>query len=118
MRYQAKAPEQKTRTKCPFYGFAYALSAMMDTQGNQCALIRDAHSPCRRQVYENQEPNWKECDICAEEEKPNFLKSLEDNCVRVFPRELRPEGVREWAGVSFKDWHEHVVNGKEMPSDK
>jgi hypothetical protein len=49
---------------CPFFGLALIGNTAppwpIESNGNQCALITAAHSPCRMSI-EAQEPNWKEC---------------------------------------------------------
>ena len=50
---------------CPFYGHAVAFvngthPVMMDSGGNQCALMTGAHSPCRMEIG-GARPNWGEC---------------------------------------------------------
>ena len=53
---------------CPFYGcMAYqahlygnqpVLALLLNTQGNQCALVTTAHSPC---LFPESEADWKVC---------------------------------------------------------
>lgn len=57
---------------CPFYGHAVggflwltdsdqaALLTLIDSRGNQCALVLDAYSPCYMEI-EGVMPDWKEC---------------------------------------------------------
>ena len=50
---------------CPFYGHAVAFvngthPVMMETGGNQCALITGAHSPCRMEL-EGDPAQWEKC---------------------------------------------------------
>lgn len=68
---------------CPFYGRAIYLYAtvyvsqttcppflLLDTQGNQCALVTYRHAPCMMEV-DGQSIDWRECprikDIRKEE---------------------------------------------------
>lgn len=58
-----------TTVNCPFYGRAlYQQNGidrpgpflLMNTHGNQCALVRDAHSPCMLETV--QHPiDWRTC---------------------------------------------------------
>lgn len=55
---------------CPFYGRALwesitAPFLLVDTRGNQCALITDAHSPCAMEI-EGREIDWRACPRVAE----------------------------------------------------
>lgn len=60
---------------CPFYGRSLAESAefggicppflLIDTKGNQCALIQSAHSPCRMEMA-GQPVEWRACPVFAE----------------------------------------------------
>lgn len=52
---------------CPFYGVALSRSPQLrhpffiETGGNRCALITEAHSPCRMEVIDGQPPEWWKC---------------------------------------------------------
>lgn len=52
---------------CPFYAASLFFrrgvmpAIISNPTSNQCAIITDAHSPCRMQVFEGQEPDWKRC---------------------------------------------------------
>jgi hypothetical protein len=54
---------------CPFYGRAIYPQVMLplrflliDSQGNQCALVTDAHSPCRMEI-DGLPVEWRECPL-------------------------------------------------------
>jgi hypothetical protein len=62
---------QKTNStmNCPFYGralFAQMIQpfrfVLLDSQGNQCAIITDSHAPCRMEI-EGLPIDWKECPL-------------------------------------------------------
>jgi hypothetical protein len=48
------------RGSCPFYGKSGIGGVLMDSLGNQCALILDAHAPCRMERA-GETPNWTRC---------------------------------------------------------
>jgi hypothetical protein len=54
---------------CPFYGRAMYQKGvigaaipflLLDTNGNQCGLIADSHSPCRMEI-DGETPDWRAC---------------------------------------------------------
>jgi hypothetical protein len=59
---------------CPFYGYTMIAPSVetqvrlniqlrpmfMSTRGNQCALMTNAHSPCRMEI-EGHSPEWYTC---------------------------------------------------------
>lgn len=55
---------------CPFYGRALFTSfagapdrprfLLIDSRGNQCALVTDAHSPCMLEIA-GQPVEWRDC---------------------------------------------------------
>ncbi len=93
------------RTQCPFYGFgsAYVMSALVDTEGNQCPL-KEGHSPCYMEVN-GQEPNWNGCSYNSERNKTTIRKIIDS--ARIFPRELNPGG-ESWRGISMQEWLEYL----------
>jgi hypothetical protein len=60
--------ERRIKLMCPFYGYALfhheavggGDTIMVPSQGNQCALITDAHSPCAMQI-DGLRPEWEKC---------------------------------------------------------
>lgn len=50
---------------CPFYGYSGQprFRALFGTNGNQCALVTCAISPCRMEVHDQREPNLEECEL-------------------------------------------------------
>lgn len=55
---------QPTAGKCRYYGYA-ALERnreLVASHGNQCALIYNAHSPCRMEI-EGDEPDLENCEL-------------------------------------------------------
>lgn len=102
---------EKQRPPCPFYGFGYVFNGILDTKGNQCALIKESHTPCQMEVQQ-QEPNWYKCsmnnlDTLSKEE----LKSLKEKYknVRVFPLEFQPPDAKPWKGISLADWMKYIL---------
>lgn len=117
----------KARTMCPFYGFSYEIimRTFSDSKGNQCALnlyteviemgkkkIVLYYSPCRMEM-EGQEVSWDNCSFFNKEENYEGIEKLLESAA-IFPNELRPEGASLWAGIPFREWYEHIVNGKEI----
>ena len=52
---------------CPFYGRhtvlrGAAFPILIAQQGNQCAVITTAYSPCRMEI-DGQEPDWRTCPL-------------------------------------------------------
>lgn len=57
---------------CPFYSHNLVMNhggarpiILIDTSGNQCALIADAIAPCQMEI-EGKTPDWKECPRVGE----------------------------------------------------
>ena len=47
---------------CPWYGQSDAFAGrFVPRQGNRCALITSAHSPCWMEVGEHRNPDWAAC---------------------------------------------------------
>jgi hypothetical protein len=55
---------------CPFYGralyqkgvFGGTPFLLLDTEGNQCAIVIDSHAPCQMEIH-GEVPDWKACPI-------------------------------------------------------
>jgi len=93
---------EKTRTKCPFYGFDLLGNALRERKGNQCGLKTDSHSPCSLQISGHL-PELSQCtkhDWQGSEE--DFAKMLWT--VRVFPNEYYPKGQKFWTGLPLWWW--------------
>lgn len=99
------------RTKCPFYGFAYAMGVLMDSKGNQCALITSSYSPCRMEIS-GQEICWSDCGF-NKEKHTSTIENILDSAT-IFPDELMPKGASSWKGIPLRKWYEHIVNGKNI----
>lgn len=99
----------KTMYQCPFYGFytSHNAKALIDSQGNQCALITSSYSPCQMEMR-NQTPSWNECPLNSKENKSCIEEIVAS--FRVFPHEFKPQDSSSWEGLSFGDWQEHVMN--------
>ncbi|HEY1897024.1 MAG TPA: hypothetical protein VGG62_12155 [Terracidiphilus sp.] len=57
---------------CPFYGRAMygkvyppVMFLLVDTKGNQCGLVADAHAPCMMEAN-GEEVDWKTCPVVKE----------------------------------------------------
>jgi len=98
----------RLRYLCPFYGFSFIpkLSLMVGHPGNRCALITDAHSPCRMEVQELI-PCWERCTSFNKLEMKNDLESISEN-TRVFPEKVLCEGEEYSKGISFKEWLDYL----------
>jgi len=106
-----------TRTGCLFYGFHYLGGMLMDSEGNQCALITSSYSPCRME-RRKQKTDWKLCEFNPASNKvlafsPSVIEEILTSAT-ICPKELWPEGASSWKGISFRNWYEHIVNGKEL----
>jgi len=99
--------KEKERPACPFYGFHIApkYNAMVDQEGNQCALMMDSYSPCKMEI-QGLEPCWNICSFYSSN-SIEIVKDIEHK-LRVFPRELHPPKAREWEGIAFKDWMKYL----------
>lgn len=97
------------RPLCPFYGFNGMHGSLMDSKGNQCALITDSFSPCQMEMAEDN-PNWHECGFNTEEHRKGLEEVAER--VQVFPREFHPPTAKSWAGISLKNWMNYILNKK------
>ena len=47
---------------CHFYGKAIGAARLIDTHGNQCALITERHSPCQMEIA-NRTPDETTCPL-------------------------------------------------------
>ncbi len=92
------------RTRCPFRGFTIILNSMVDSKGNQCALVTDSYDPCRMETA-GDEPNWSECPFNMKENEVKIQEYLEK--MKVFPREFHPP-AKPWAGLPLKDWMNYI----------
>ena len=97
---------EKERYPCPFYGFNGMFDVMIDSKGNQCALITDSHSPCQMEM-QKQRPDWSKCSANTTEITPKLEEVMEK--MQVFPDEFRPGDVEHWKGISLKDWMDYVL---------
>lgn len=95
------------RPACPFYGFNEMYGSLMDSKGNQCALITDSFSPCKMEMTE-ENPNWHECPLNTEGSR----KKLEEVAGRMqaFPREFHPIKSKHWEGIPLTDWMNYILN--------
>ena len=95
----------KQRYDCPFYGFHAAREMLIDSEGNQCALITKRYSPCQMGIRD-QIPSWSECPFNTEESRRAI--SEYSGSFRVFPEELFPKGKESWEGISLTEWLAYV----------
>ena len=93
----------KTRPRCPFYGFFVGYGEFIDTQGNQCALFKDAYVPCQMELQGSQ-PDFDKCNF-KKRLAPGFVEKIASSFI-VFPKE-NPNGI------SFNDWMEQVMSEPE-----
>lgn len=100
---------EKPRPRCPFYGFSHCGGIFMDQDGNQCALITEAYSPCQMEIIA-QTPNWNECLFNSEENK-TVIEKIMASC-KIDPEEFWPKGQSSWRGLLFKDWFDYVMSKK------
>ena len=94
------------RPACPFYGFYEADGSMVDSGGNQCALIADRHSPCKMEG-EGTEVNWSECPYFNAPGNRKDLSKMMDS-FRVFPSEFQPKD-KPWEGIPFRNWFLYIM---------
>jgi hypothetical protein len=107
----------KGRSPCPFYGMYYVCRsslvttgfgkpALLDQNGNQCALIFDAYSPCQY-VYKGK-PSTHPCkffdvpEIAKQAIEKGMTVYLDHKVVGCVP------GTNTVKGVSFKEWWETI----------
>ena len=104
-----KQPTQQVkpieRYPCPFYGFHAGFGALIDSEGNQCALVEDACSPCYLEMR-GKIPSINNCI------HSNLYKIAEKEGIdmQVFPREFTSPKGNKWKGISFKEWEDYVMN--------
>lgn len=64
--YEALSEEvqelREEERNCPFYGCHDAMGLLIDSGGNQCALISESYSPCKMEL-EGLPVNWKTCPV-------------------------------------------------------
>lgn len=93
------------RPKCPFYGFQFMMEILIDTDGNQCALKRDSHSPCYMEI-KGQNPYWNDCSY----NNPGAAEGIEK--LKEKGLEVHPEGERP---LSFNKWYDRIMLDKLIP---
>jgi len=108
-----QVPEtEKKQCKCPFYGFSLVgepIKVLMDSKGNQCALIIGSHSPCKMEIQ--QKPiDWNICPISTENIHSAIERIMDE--YTIFPDKLEPEGAGDWNGIKFRQWYEYIMYGK------
>ena len=105
----ALVPERPApRPPCPFYGFSGVGGFLVDTKGNQYAILVRRHCPCEMEM-QHFTPEWKRCHLVTVGAKAAWIKRLKDEQVQVFPDEFRPKGAKEWEGIDFGRWFKHVT---------
>lgn len=78
---------------CPFYGQGdTGLGVLMPTQGNQCAVVRIAHSPCRMEMA-GLAVEWESC------------------CLRRVPGPDGKGRLARCAGCGNIDWYAEAEGG-------
>ncbi len=98
--------EEVSRTACPFYGFNGMFGMMLDSKGNQCALVTGSHSPCAMERG-GEQPCWENCPSNIPENREK-LENLAEN-MQVFPEEFHPPEAKSWGGITLKRWMEHIL---------
>jgi len=96
--------------RCPFYGFSSPspeFPALMDSAGNQCALVADSLSPCQMEKS-GQTPNWEECPI-KQQQGAKILELMQK--VRVYPSDSHPQAICPKGGIPFGEWKAQVMAG-------
>jgi hypothetical protein len=48
---------------CPFYGRHPFRTGLMDSGGNQCAIIADSYAPCVMEVSLKETPDYLTCEL-------------------------------------------------------
>lgn len=84
---------ERARHPCPFYGFNGMYGRLMDQNGNQCALLRESHSPCQMEV-EGNTPNWENCPFNNDLSRRDIEREAPK--VRAFPKEFWPPGKESY----------------------
>ncbi len=93
---------------CPFYGFNLFVIGdnplMMAQNGNQCALVLTAYSPC---IYREdpQGPDWFSCRKRWEPETTELINDIRED-LQVFPTFTANQSI------PFKVWEERVLSGR------
>ena len=111
---EIKPTREVERKKCPFYEFHGAFggqfNAMMDSEGNQCALTGE-YSPCSMEMAQ-QEVDW---DNCTRYNHPNNMETLKGivSSATAFPKEFHPEGAKSWKGITLKKFFGYIM-GKDL----
>ncbi len=104
-------PEEPEHPKCPFYGFGLFSSPsgtdgiLMNTQGNQCAVVVSSLHPCDMEMS-GLKPDWHSCPVNAKcgESILERMKSF-----RVIPPDYgSPQGL--YVGISFESWKQIVLD--------
>lgn len=104
---EIKPKFEKSRPKCPFYGFHYHPDGMIDQAGNQCAAINRSYSPCQREFH-HQDINWNECRLNTPKAQ-SYIEKMIGAGYRIFPQEFHPGDVASWEGISFRQWYDYIM---------
>lgn len=89
-----------TRTCCPFYGFHQTANVginLIDSCGNQCALITGVFSPCRLETAGHR-PDWERCGVFNIPDNAEIVAGLRKVAL-IFPDELSGDGI------PFNEWY-------------
>jgi len=99
---------KKERYPCPFYGFNIAMmGALMDIDGNGCALKVGSFSPCQMEAYQKQTPDWRKCPFNSESNRDAIEKIIQ-KCT-IYPNEFFPAGAKSWKGMPLDVWVGYVM---------
>jgi hypothetical protein len=55
------------------------------------------------------EPNWSACQRFNCPENQLVIKQIKETFT-IAPNEFRPEGAKEWKGLPFWWWYEHIIS--------
>lgn len=72
---------------CPFYGKQAnpLIRALMPTGGNRCALITEAHTPCKLELEGDQAPQLENCEMNGSARAVTIAGYHEDAPQREYP---------------------------------
>jgi len=71
---------------------------LVDTYGNQCALIIGSYSPCRMEMNK-ENPDWNKCSFVENKERIDLIVAK----FMVFPRSVSK-------GIALEDWCKQIMS--------
>ena len=112
---QLASPGDIKDTRCPFYGMTRIRlgNALIDQNGNACALITSSFSPCVMEMA-HQKPDFNSCEFSQGDHSRAVISRILDT-YRVFPDKSRShDNKASQEGIPARTWFKQVM-GEDFP---